>query len=262
MISVASYNVLAEAYAEPARYPHVPGDLLRASQRMPRVVDRIGALGSDVVCLQEVEPALFQAMTGALGDGWRGEFVRKGSGRPDGCATFARAERVAFCRSQRLEYDDGAPGHEPSGHVALLVGLEHEGRAFAVANTHLRWDPPRTAPEARQALRQVRALLAARATWGVDPEAWIVCGDMNVSADDDAMLLMFAAGLRDAHVGSSGATAVANHRARRIDFVLHGTAFEVDAIDLPTLDPKVPLPNATEPSDHVPVSVRVRWLRA
>ena len=52
-LAVASYNVLADAYVHPERYPGVPLVALDFMSREPLLLRRVAALGADVICLQE-----------------------------------------------------------------------------------------------------------------------------------------------------------------------------------------------------------------
>ena len=65
--SLATYNVLAQAYITPSRYPRTPASVLASAWRRPALVRHIGALATDVVCLQEVEDKTFAAVQQALG---------------------------------------------------------------------------------------------------------------------------------------------------------------------------------------------------
>ncbi len=108
-----------------------------------------------------------------------GHFEKKGAGRPDGCATFFRKEVFALRGTQRLDYHDRGEGREDSGHVALLLALEHGGRLLGVANTHVRWDRPRTPPAEQVGLRQILELLEACQRFIPPCAGWLVCGDFN-----------------------------------------------------------------------------------
>src|SRR5947209_3708664 len=87
---VASYNILAEAYTLPDRYPGIPSALLVPENRRPALIRHISGLGADLICLQEVEPEVFRALEAALGPrGYQGHYAQK-TARPDGCASFVR----------------------------------------------------------------------------------------------------------------------------------------------------------------------------
>ena len=90
-LAVASYNVLADAYVRPERYAGVPLVALDFMSREPLLLRRVAGLGADVVCLQEVEHALYPTLEDYLRpQGYVGHYARKGNNKPDGCATFVR----------------------------------------------------------------------------------------------------------------------------------------------------------------------------
>src|SRR4029434_2136662 len=88
--SLTTYNVLAQAYITPTRYPRTPAPVLASAWRRPLLVRDIVALCTDVVCLQEVEDETFAAVQQALQPlGYTGHFAKKGGGKPDGSAPFS-----------------------------------------------------------------------------------------------------------------------------------------------------------------------------
>jgi endonuclease/exonuclease/phosphatase family metal-dependent hydrolase len=226
--------VLADAYIRATYYPRTDPALLRRGARTQAIVDRIERDPAEVFCLQEVEPALVTAALERLA-GWDVHYEQK-PGKPDGCAILARPG-VAIADVRGLLFGDG------SGHVALFATVA----GVRIATTHLRWDPPATPYEQRWAIRQARELIAAR------PE--IVCGDLNIEPDDDALSLLVEAGYVDP---GGDATANPNGRAKRIDYILH--ARELSATPLPSLavTNTTPLPSSEMPSDHVPIAVDLR----
>lgn len=252
--SLASWNVLADAYLRPAWYRGVDPARLDPAWRGPAVVRRAAGLAADVLCLQEVEAARFEALQAALEPlGHAGRLLLK-TGRPDGCATFLRRPlRLLDCREVR--YPDGLSEQGEAGHVALLLILEHEGRRLGVANTHLRWAAPELAPSEHVGVRQAGFLREALAQErGV--EAWAVCGDLNATPGSDVLGVLTGAGLVDPWgVGAAPATCVANARARRIDYVLHTASLSARPWPVPPLADATLLPALDEPSDHVPIGV-------
>jgi endonuclease/exonuclease/phosphatase family metal-dependent hydrolase len=253
---LATYNLLAQAYVQPDRYRAVAPELLEPGHRRAAVLERVAGLEADLLCLQEVEVGMAQALADHLAPrGYAGHFQRKGQGRPDGCATFWRG--AAAREVTALEYDEGL-GSAPSGHVALLVELELEGRALCVVNTHLKWDPPARPAATRLGVLQARALGA----WLAGRSATVVCGDLNVGPADAVVEALREVGFRDVFAGSEQPhTCCAHGRTSRMDHVLvrgdlHGTPGP--AVDLSGL---TALPSATEPSDHVPLVARLEWTR-
>lgn len=88
--TVATYNILANAYIRPAWYPHTPPEMLVAAQRGPALVRHIIGLAADILCLQEVEDGMFTALEEGLRPcGYTGHLTKKARGKPDGCAIAA-----------------------------------------------------------------------------------------------------------------------------------------------------------------------------
>src|SRR2546423_3738894 len=140
-ISVASYNVLADSYVSSERYPGIPSTILSPQWRRPALARHVAGLAADVLCLQEVELEVFGVLEAQLQPrGYQGYYAQK-KDRPDGCATFVRSAAFAASGATKLHYADASTGKTASGHVALVVTLQQEGRVVAFANTHLKWDP-------------------------------------------------------------------------------------------------------------------------
>lgn len=232
---VSSYNVLAPSYVKKAYYPDVNPRHLDEDWRLDALIHKIAALPADVLCLQEVERKVFEALQQALPE-HVGHFAKKKCLRPDGCATFVRPSlRPQLARAHY--YPDG------TGHLVLLVECEK----FGVANTHLRWG---ATPEVT--LGQAEALIAQLSK----DKPWIVCGDFNADAKSAALAAMRAAGLDDVHACQPNAyTCNSNRRAKRIDFIM--SALPAHALPLPAISDTTPLPNDDEPSDHLVISADV-----
>lgn len=243
-----TWNVLADAYVKPQYFPSCDPALLVPGVRTRPILSHVAACPADVVCLQEIEPQVVQAFrdTGA----WDVHFASK-IGRPDGCAILARrAVRLANVRT--VEFRDGAPDRQDSGHVALAATVQVEQGELQIATTHLKWDPPHLAHADRWATRQVRDLLALV---GDDPARWIVCGDLNVKPGDPAYRMLIAAGLAD--VMPDRPTANANGHAKRIDHILCGRGLKTRALPVLPITDTTPLPSDVMPSDHLPIGVTV-----
>jgi mRNA deadenylase 3'-5' endonuclease subunit Ccr4 len=257
--TVASYNVLATAYIRRRYYPRTPAALLDPGQRIPALAERIEGLGADLLCLQEVDEATFAALAPRLAAlGYEGHRAEKGGNRPDGCASFLKTSRFVLRDVRRLAYADADAGAAPSGHVALLVVAEHEGRRLGLANTHLKWDAPETAPARQWGLRQVRELSAALAAQAPPCEASILCGDLNATPDSAVLAALREAGFADPH-DAAAFTCNSNGVAKKIDYVLHTRGLIASPMPLPPIDDLTPLPSTTQPSDHLALLARFDW---
>lgn len=65
-LKIVTYNVLADAYLLPERYPDSPHAFMGFSRRTQALVAKVVSIDADLICLQEVEKALFDALRVAL----------------------------------------------------------------------------------------------------------------------------------------------------------------------------------------------------
>lgn len=255
--TLATWNVLATSYVTRDRYPTIDPALLEPTARQAAVADSIARIGADVVCLQEVETPMFDAVRRRLEpEGYGGELALKGRGKPDGCATFVRLGRFDVAGFRRIDYRDAIP---ISGHVALVAILGDAARRLGVANTHVKWDPAGVPTERQYGVRQVAQLLEDRRLVAPDCEAWVVCGDFNATIDSDPVRLLRDAGFRATHAPTDGATCNPNHSAKMIDFAFVDGALASDPWPLFPVADDSSLPSADMPSDHVPVVATIDW---
>jgi mRNA deadenylase 3'-5' endonuclease subunit Ccr4 len=258
----ATYNVLANAYIKPDRYPSVQADFLDPAWRLPALVRHLEGLDADLLCLQEVERETFAALGRRLKAlGYAGHFEKKGQGKPDGCATFFRQGTFVLRRAQRLDYHDGERGAGgDSGHIALLLGVEYRGSLLGVANTHLRWDRPGT-PRARQiGYAQITELLEECQRFVPPCRGWLVCGDFNRTPDGEVVTAVRKAGYEYAHADSRGVrSCVANGRARLLDYLFHSRGLRAQPVAPPALEDETALPAEGQPSDHLALLAEFDW---
>lgn len=219
---LATYNVLATAYIRASYYPDVDPRWLDPAWRVPAVVERVRALEADVICLQEVEARVYEALREAM-PSYVWTYLPKTGGKPDGCATAA----LTLLRTRELAYADG------SGHVALLTEV---APGLTVANTHLKW---------QHGLPQITELLT------LAPQ--VVCGDLNVTENDPVISALRAAGMREAFASAPAPTAVANGKAKKIDHLFYGPGLTARPEAPVAITDHTPLPSAEEPSDHLPL---------
>jgi len=247
VFTLLSWNVLADAYVRREHYPDAPEALLAPGARRAAVTEQLASSGADVIGLQELDAETMRAAQARLA-AWEGIYLPKGRGKPDGCGLFVRREAAAIAATRPLEYSDG------SGHVALLAELVVDGRRVGVATTHVRWDPPKTPHAERFATRQLSELRDA-APAGIP---WLLCGDFNVVPDDPALAILHQAGFVDVFAGSAHdvATANANKRGRRIDFIFARDA-RAEPRPVPRIDDSTTMPSERFPSDHLAISARV-----
>ena len=283
-LRVVSWNVLAQGYVRRAYYPHTPDSALEPARRRAAVIARLvdHARDADVVCLQEIERAPFEAAAHALA-GFVGRLVLK-TGRSEGCAIFARESLAPAWRE--LVYADR------SGHVA--IGASLAGGAVSIASTHLKWSPPDTPltppplePSRHEWMHGPVSAAAARLPPGGEPgslrvtaasgphhghvelvelldawvtpgSSWVLTGDFNLEPGDDALRVASARGLRDAYDGSAAApTCNSNGKAKRIDFVWTTADLAAAPAAVRAIADDTPLPSDDEPSDHLAIGATI-----
>ena len=259
--SVATYNVLANAYVNPAWYRRTPSMVLNPAWRVPAVVQHASALKVDVLCLQEVEPDVFASLRAVLaGEGYHAQYARKGAGRPDGLAIFYRKEKCELLTAERVPYVDGTGGSD-SGYIALLAICRSAGERIGIINTHLMWDPPVTPNGWRRGYRQARQLLDAWQKIASSTPAWVLAGDFNATPESDLVAMISAAGFDYSHRGvTQMATCNVNGDARMIDYLFYTSALRAQPCTTVAVDRYSILPSAAAPSDHVPVVAEFEWI--
>ena len=249
-------NVLADSYIRREWYPHTPDEWLTPQVRHPALAAQLAASGADILCLQEVEAGVFSLLQRELGSaGYTGTLARKGGNKPDGCATFWRGGQ-ALDSQERLEYHDAAPGRAASGHIAQLVVLRDGARRLGIANTHLKWDTPDT----QYGPAQISELVAHIAARKPPCDAWIFCGDFNVTPDAPLIGLLTEAGYLHAHAAHPAAyTAAPNRAPRVIDYLFHSASLASSPLLPAVIAGATPLPGPDHPSDHLPLAARFGW---
>ena len=244
---LATWNVLATSYIQPKFYPDTPSHVLDPAWRIPAVVRRAGELCVDILCLQEVERAVFSALASGLEPlGYSGTLALKDGGKPDGCATFFRTNCCALLKEHRLVYADG------TGHIAQVLKLDVSGRQLVLVNTHLKWDPPQTPPERQLGLRQAQLALGALRQEASSIQ--VICGDFNATPDSHLVEFLMDSGLDYTHrLCSNVFTCNSNRQPKLIDYVFFQGPVRTQPEPLLQIDEQTALPSLDQPSDHLPL---------
>jgi mRNA deadenylase 3'-5' endonuclease subunit Ccr4 len=255
LFTVATYNVLASAYAHNARYPRTPATVLASAGRVPALAQYISSLNADILCLQEVEPEVLAALGARLGPrNYAQRYARRTGGQPDGCATFFRYGVFGCSEEQLISFADGDNGQADTGNIALVTILGSADRRIGIINTHLTWDPPGTPLATQRAYRQSGQLLATYEKMAASADAWIVAGDFNVTPESEIVEMMKRASFEYAHSGYSGMnTCTFNGESKMIDYLFYSAPLRCQPREITRIDGSTILPSAQQPSDHVAV---------
>ena len=188
-ITVMSYNVLADAYANKHRrelYTRVPTTCLSWKNRVELLVQEVGHWRPTIVCMQEVDH--FRDLEIKLeAQGYVGRFLQRTNDRPDGLAMFWKVD--VFGREPVVAEEVMFAGLNLRDNVAQVYRLRMvSGRGggrddasdnpfeLVVSNIHVLFNPKRGDIK----LGQVRVLvdrIAQESQGGAIPV--IMCGDWN-----------------------------------------------------------------------------------
>lgn len=229
--------------------------------RRRSTVEAIRRPRPDIVGLQEVRRGQFRYLRSRLV-----EYEGVGAGRDDGrrrgesCPVLWRRDRVRlehwevrwFSDTPRVPGSRGWGNHSPRLVTLAWMAELATGATFGVAVTHL------DAASASSRVRSGDALAAWLAEAAEVP--WIVLGDLNATAEDPAVVVLRAAGWRDAlaDVPAHGSGAGTSHAftgrvdGARIDHILVPDSWTVASSQILRDRPLGRLP-----SDHWPVVAQV-----
>ena len=250
--TAVTYNVLAQSYAHRDRYPLSSPGALDAARRRALLLERIAGLDADLLCLQEVEPAIHDDLCARLGATHYTAYVQRGQ-RPDGVAVFARRSLFGWLGHDELHFQAHRPGDDD---VALIVRLALDGQPLHIACTHLAWQPESTLPAEHVGHRQMLELLAHRDTTA--PNAtWLFAGDFNATSQSIVLAAAQQRGMSEScRSQRPWDTSAINGRPRKLDYLLFSTGrLDPCPAALPKLSRDTALPSLTEPSDHLPLRV-------
>jgi endonuclease/exonuclease/phosphatase family metal-dependent hydrolase len=259
--SAATYNVLADAYVRPDRYPLSPPAALIPGPRRQLLLARIAALDVDLLSLQEVEASAHVAIAARLGDAWLALYAARPR-RPDGASLFIRRERLTLVHHETLHYR--SPGSD--NQLALIAKLRLGPHALRVACTHLQWcrdDTPADAHTGRaQLLELVDHLEILEHPDTPERTDTLIAGDLNATSQSPVLLAARERGLAlGAATQRPWDTCNANRRPRKLDYLLHTPGLTPRPHPLPPLQRDTPMPSLTEPSDHLPLRVDFTLVR-
>eukprot|EP00198_Chlamydomonas_reinhardtii_P001888 XP_001691224.1 predicted protein [Chlamydomonas reinhardtii] len=177
-ISVVCYNLLADVYATPKRYPYVRPEWLAWPHRWAALQQQLASFGADVICLQEVEPARWQEIVSSPAlAGYTGLLQDRGRGS-DAAPVITNA---LLWRPDKL----GLVWSESRSRALLAAFVFWDGvgqqQLLYVANLHLEGSPYRPNDRISQTRSALQRLEAHQLSHGLSPgdAAVVVCGDFN-----------------------------------------------------------------------------------
>ena len=293
-LSLVTWNILAPAYASPSKFTWASSDALAWERRQQRIVRRLQEIDADVVCLQEVEVALWDAFSEQLSRfGYDGilqdtgshpianaVLLRRGLLEPVRCESRSRALIVVARASS------GAPPLY-IGNVHLEAGAEKGATRYAQLRSLLRRIELQRAIDAAAEQGRPRSLSPSTDAAGASV---VLAGDFNF--DRSAELHTFLARgtppgartgrkpamrklgsasallpLQDAYLGRPppwGPTLRSSYRnGRLLDFVWASSNVDVmrtmPVCDLAGSTQPHQLPSHDHPSDHLPIGALLSW---
>jgi mRNA deadenylase 3'-5' endonuclease subunit Ccr4 len=250
--SMVSWNILADAYVKPERYPLSPPDALDPARRRAVLLASIVELDADVYCLQEVERPSFDAIAARLGEGYDGAFACK-RGKPDGSALLVRRGTFELARTETLHFAQVERGYNQ---LALFGHLRCAEGELAVVSTHLPWQG-RSVPRHEHLGRlQFLEVLAHLPRFAPNVAATIA-GDFNALSQSP---VLDAAMERDWRLSCRAQrpwdTVSIGGRCRKLDYILYKPGqLTPRPGKLPKLRSDTAMPSAVYASDHLPVRV-------
>jgi len=245
--------------------PHKTPPLIHvATWNVLAIIATLRALQAQIICLQELEPALMLQIRDQLHrDHYMVHYAQRPN-RPDGSAILYD-RRLFACNGEQITlYDDLAPGPEPTDRVALTLKLQllaHPCTSFNVSSTHLKWSPPQVPAHEHNGYRQLMALLEVLDEDGDLPQ--ILAGDLNVRPDSPAIALAIQRGFVDTLAAQPQAYTANTHQdPKRIDYILLRHLHAVQTRVLGTLTASTVMPSEHFASDHLPLLATLREIGA
>ncbi len=248
--AAVSYNVLAQSFVYPDRYPLSAPEALDPDRRHALVLQRLEGLDADLLCLQEVEPAIYDAARARFEATHHAVYAPRGD-RPDGLAILARRARFEWL------------GHEILAGPALVAHLSIGDSPLHVACAHLPWQRDATPPAEHAGYQQMSRLLAHRDATAPH-DTWVFAGDFNAISQSIVLAAALDAGMEEScRTQRPWDTCAANGRARKLDYLLYSKGRLAPSPGvLPRLTRDTVLPSLAEPSDHLPLRVEFRTVTA
>jgi endonuclease/exonuclease/phosphatase (EEP) superfamily protein YafD len=250
--TAVTYNVLAQSFVRRDRYPLSEPEALDATRRHALLLQRLEGLDADLLCLQELEPAMNDAVRERFEASHHVAYAPRTS-RPDGLAILARRAGFDWLGHDVLRF---APNRTRDGGPALIAHLSIDDTSIHVACAHLPWEPESTPPAEHLGRQQMLELIAHRDATAPH-DTWIFAGDFNAVPTSVVLDAALSHGMAEScREQRPRDTCAINGRPRKIDYLLYSTGRLLARPGiLARLSRDSVLPSLTEPSDHLPLHV-------
>ncbi|GLI60021.1 hypothetical protein VaNZ11_002085 [Volvox africanus] len=287
-ISIIAYNILADHYCTSKKYPYVRPEWLYWPHRWEALQAQLGGFGSDIICLQEVEPSRWEQLISSPALAGYAGFLQD-----------RRGGESLICNAILYRKDKLGLIWQESRSRAQLAGFIFwdslgQQQLLYVANLHLEGSPYRPNDRISQTRSALQRLEAHQRQHGIAPEdaAVVVCGDFNSGRHETVCHFLhrgrLEGGTTEPHLPrvevtktsiahpyalheaySSGGYELPFTRkvpalASTMDFIWASYHMEVAALYWPVecrhegLIEQQALPNHHYPSDHLPIGAVLR----
>lgn len=248
---VVTYNVLANDCRHLEYYPNIVSEHLNSRLRYPRLVEKIAGFDADILCLQEVDDALYAQLEPALKLHDYHGFHQLKTGKTDGLATFLRESLHKKYEHGILRFSGLGLDNKPIAHIAIITRLAIGSATLTIANTHLKWDNPNTPLDERIGYNHAKQLLKTLRLFHTGPQ--IVCGDFNAEPTNEILTAFKLDGYCATHRASASTFNAASGGVRKIDYILCNSRLIFNPLPTPQITSTTALPSEDEPSDHLPL---------
>ncbi|KAF3679765.1 Carbon catabolite repressor protein 4 -like protein 4 [Capsicum annuum] len=107
--SLVSYNILAQAYVKSALFPHSPGPCLKWKARSQAILTVLKSLGTDFLCLQELDEYDSFYKRNIENVGYSSIYVQRSGQKRDGCGIFYKLNSAELLIEEKIDYNDLVP---------------------------------------------------------------------------------------------------------------------------------------------------------
>ena len=257
-VKVLSWNILAQEFALPQKFPTTHPTHLEWSHRQPLLVEHLRALDADLICLQEVQVANWEEFLSSFQDDYEGVLQKVQRNHPVACAVLVKRSlgwNIASTESRSR---------------VLIVVLENEQRErLYLVNAHLEAGASKETTRYQQIASLAKRLRHHLCTES-DPVI-ILTGDLNLLdtnplyrtltiKDESPLIAPHLLPLQDVYHSSE---LQRTHRSGLVlDYLLIRGGLRVDDVwythPAVTTTQSIVWPNAKHPSDHAAIGATLR----